>query len=232
MKKRIALMLLVAVPATSIHAKTGTPALEITGTAGVEGYVLNDLGDTLLFAPVVLKYNGEMVLTTAADGSGFYNFSGLAPGTYEVGAHAMDHQDTSLAVELHSDNIRFQNITLVRVGIEIEEHRVYPSPVDIGSVTMEPIWTVTELDHVAIQTVTATIVHTPGIQTDDDGDEVFTMGTRGDVAMMTDLDGMRTRGVLDMPLQAIQEIRVYTTGIPARYGDFLGGVIQIKTRTL
>lgn len=44
------------------------------------------------------------------------------------------------------------------------------------------------------------------------------------------IDGIKVIGSSYVPLNAIAEINVYTGGIPANYGDFTGGVIEIKTK--
>ncbi|MBP9796565.1 MAG: TonB-dependent receptor plug domain-containing protein, partial [Chitinophagales bacterium] len=44
------------------------------------------------------------------------------------------------------------------------------------------------------------------------------------------VDGIRIMGSTYIPLNAIAEINVFTGGIPANYGDFTGGVVEITTK--
>jgi hypothetical protein len=162
---------------------------------------------------------------------GYYNFSGLEPGGYQLGIRIAFQVDTLIDVLLVSDKITFRDV-IIMSGTILDTFYVRLPPVDPGDVNPVLTWTPERMTDLAIQATDYIVAQTPGIQTDDDGDEVFALGTRGDGAMMSDLDGMRTRGVINVPIEAIQELRVYTTGIPARYGDFLGGVVQIRTKSL
>jgi hypothetical protein len=44
------------------------------------------------------------------------------------------------------------------------------------------------------------------------------------------IDGVKLRGNASIPSVAVNEIKVYTGGIPARYGDTNGGVVSIETK--
>jgi len=44
------------------------------------------------------------------------------------------------------------------------------------------------------------------------------------------VDGMKIRGDLAVQMSTIQEMRVLIGGIPAEYGDILGGVVVIETK--
>ena len=46
------------------------------------------------------------------------------------------------------------------------------------------------------------------------------------------IDGINsTTGSLNVPSRAIGSLSVYTGGIPAKYGDTLGGVIVVETQS-
>ena len=46
------------------------------------------------------------------------------------------------------------------------------------------------------------------------------------------VDGVKiTGGRPTLPSASIQAMRVYTGGVPAKYGDVLGGVIMVETKS-
>lgn len=63
----------------------------------------------------------------------------------------------------------------------------------------------------------------------DDGDLVFRGARKGDMIYM--VDGIKGREVSNLPSCAIGRMMVYTGGLPAKYGDTLGGAIVIETKS-
>ena len=45
------------------------------------------------------------------------------------------------------------------------------------------------------------------------------------------IDGVKVRGELSVPRSSIREIRTITGALPAEYGDVLGGVVVITTKS-
>jgi hypothetical protein len=62
----------------------------------------------------------------------------------------------------------------------------------------------------------------------DDGSLVFRGARKGDMIYM--VDGMKVTGDLTMPSVAIGKMMVYSGGLPAKYGDTMGGVIVIESK--
>ena len=72
---------------------------------------------------------------------------------------------------------------------------------------------------------------TPGVTASADGKQLYFRGSRPQSTMYI-VDGVKTRnGVLGIPGGAIGHVTVYTGGVPAKYGDFTGGVVVIETRS-
>ena len=60
--------------------------------------------------------------------------------------------------------------------------------------------------------------------------EIVIRGARpGDLLYL--IDGVKTSEIGSMPSAAIGRINVYTGGIPAKYGDTLGGVVVMETQS-
>ena len=63
-----------------------------------------------------------------------------------------------------------------------------------------------------------------------EGGELIIRGSRpGDMLYL--IDGIKTAQIGAMPSAAIGSLTVYTGGIPAKYGDTLGGVIAMETQS-
>jgi hypothetical protein len=68
---------------------------------------------------------------------------------------------------------------------------------------------------------------TSDIKVADDGSLVFRGARKGDMIYM--LDGIKMNEVANMPSAAIGGLKVFTGGIPAKYGDTLGGVVVMES---
>ncbi len=67
------------------------------------------------------------------------------------------------------------------------------------------------------------------IKMTDDGELVFRGSRKGE--MIYYLDGVKLSNTENTPSCSINNMMVYTGGIPAKYGDTLGGVIVIETKS-
>lgn len=70
---------------------------------------------------------------------------------------------------------------------------------------------------------------TPEVRQSEDGDLMFRGARKGDMLYL--LDGVKTRDMGQIPSCAIGNIIVYTGGLPAKYGDTLGGVVVLETKS-
>ncbi|XOV69167.1 MAG: carboxypeptidase regulatory-like domain-containing protein [Fluviicola sp.] len=67
------------------------------------------------------------------------------------------------------------------------------------------------------------------IQKNANGDLIIRGSRPGDMLYL--IDGVKTAEIGAMPSAAIGSLTVYTGGIPAKYGDTLGGVIAMETQS-
>lgn len=67
------------------------------------------------------------------------------------------------------------------------------------------------------------------IQKTESGDLIIRGSRPGDMLYL--IDGVKTGEIGAMPSAAIGSLTVYTGGIPAKYGDTLGGVIAMETQS-
>ncbi len=70
---------------------------------------------------------------------------------------------------------------------------------------------------------------TSDVQLTSDGALVFRGARKGDMIYI--LDGVKIRGDLNFPSVGIGKMMVYSGGLPAKYGDTLGGVIVMESKS-
>lgn len=67
------------------------------------------------------------------------------------------------------------------------------------------------------------------VRMSDDGELMFRGARKGDMIYM--VDGVKGREIENIPSCAIGRMMVYTGGLPAKYGDTLGGVVVLETKS-
>jgi hypothetical protein len=67
------------------------------------------------------------------------------------------------------------------------------------------------------------------IKMDEDGQLMFRGARKGDMIYV--LDGIKCNEVFNVPSCSISRMMVYTGGLPAKYGDTLGGAIVVETKS-
>lgn len=70
---------------------------------------------------------------------------------------------------------------------------------------------------------------TSEVRMTDDGELVFRGARKGDMLYM--VDGVKANDVVKVPSAAIGNMMVYTGALPAKYGDTLGGVVVVETKS-
>ena len=88
----------------------------------------------------------------------------------------------------------------------------------------------TEIEYSPVGVTELIAVSHAGVYHEDGSDELHFQGSRSD-ATQIQVDGIRLQGPIDLPKTAIQEISVYSGGVPAKYGDCTGGIIVITTKS-
>ena len=62
-----------------------------------------------------------------------------------------------------------------------------------------------------------------------DGELVFRGARKGDMLYL--MDGVKTTSIGNVPSSSIGRMMVYTGGLPAKYGDTLGGVVVMESKS-
>ncbi len=199
----------------------------------IQGKVTDpDLGEGLPFATVTVTVNGSLI-GAQTDFDGFYSIKPLPPGSYDVSVQYVGYQ-TSLTegVTVSADKVTFLDLDLVTASEMLDEIVVkeYKNPLmEADKTSTGKTVTREEITSLPTRNVSSIASTTAGVYQADEGGALNVKGSRSNA---TDyyVDGIKVRGSSAVPAQAIEQMTVITGGVPAKYGDATGGIINITTR--
>ena len=219
---------------TAILGLFSTLAFSQTGT--LKGVITNRItGAPVDYANVVIMKNGVQKAGTSTGSDGSFTIKPVEPGTYTVKASFAGYTTFSLeGVIVSSNKITYLtggNAIKMTEGVLVDEIEVkgFTKPlIDQGNLSGE---TKTAKEIVALPTksINSIASTTAGIYQKDEGDAINVRGSRSDATSYI-IDGIKVRGTMGVPTSAIEQITVVTGGLPAKYGDVTGGVIEVTTK--
>lgn len=195
--------------------------------------VENETNDPIPGAMVTLDVLGKKV-QTITDFDGKFTIKPLNPGTYNLMIASGIDTLKQNGIQINADKITFVNDLVMTKGllgvVEIitwKEKLIDPEDTKIVTIKAKDIAVLpvrTNINQIA-RTMSSEI------KVSEDGNDIYFRGSRnGDVMYI--VDGVKiTGGRPTLPSASIQAMRVYTGGVPAKYGDVLGGVIMVETKS-
>lgn len=218
---RSILTLVFAIAATAMMAQSST----------IKGKLIDkESGEVLMFAAVQVKQNGVLIKGATTDFDGNYVVKPLDPGTYDVifsyfGYATKVVKGFSIGADkIETLNARLVDEALVVDGVDIVYHK--KPLVTKGTeqtVTADDIEDMPTMDLGTAQTTQG------AVGTTDDGDAINAGGARSD-ANVTYVNGIRVIGNTGVPLTAVKSMTIVDRGVPARYGDATGMIVNITTK--
>ncbi|MBL8003237.1 MAG: TonB-dependent receptor [Flavobacteriales bacterium] len=201
----------------------------------IKGRVLAPEGEPA-FNAVVETSAGGMRVASLTDDEGRFTLKPLPPGAYSVRITSTEFQPIEIeGVIVNADQISYVpdvSTSAKELGELVVTHRRWEPPLidrDIpGRTTL--FHTQFRKDPTRKNPVKLASTITPGVYKSPNSDELYFKGSRAD-AMVYFVDGVKMNTLRGVPPDAINSISVYTGGVPAKYGDFTGGVIAIETKT-
>ena len=195
------------------------------------GRVTNEDGEAVPFANVTLKSNGEIVRVTPTDDEGYYTMKPVAPGEYDVIVSNISYTDRKIkGVSISNGQIYTLN-TVMGVNLldetVIEEYRT--AIINTGFAGEVDVIDHTSIEKMPIDPADVPAL-TPGAYQPDPGRPIQFRGARPDATLYM-IDGMRIIGIDPYLIRnSVDQMQIYTGGIPAKYGDATGGVVVIETK--
>ena len=190
--------------------------------------------EPLPYATIKAIKGGVMKGGTVADFDGNYDISPLAPGAYEIEISSVGYVSKRLTgVTVHFETTNRLNILLKATTLTTNEVVVEASKeplIQPDNTSGGKKFSAAELEKMPSRNLNALMTTVAGVGSADDGAGLNIRGNReGDNAVF--VNGVRQFGTSSPPVEAIEDLAVITGGIPAQYGDALGGVISITTKS-
>ncbi len=224
--KHLIYTVLIIIGTTNVfgQANFGTLKGKITDSESQEG----------IPGAIVSVKNGGNKYTSITNIDGKFTIKPLNPGTYNLQAVSGTDTLKMYGIEIIADKITFENDLEITAGlldplIITTSKRKLIDPEETKIITL-PAKDIAKLPaRYNINKIAQTM--SSEIKVSDDGNEIYFRGSRnGDVIYY--VDGVKVIGSRPLlPSSSIQAMRVYTGGIPAQYGDMMGGVIMVETKS-
>jgi len=208
------------------------------GYGEIRGIIKNTDLETVPFATIKILQGKLLIGGTQSDAEGKYKYKPLDPGTYDIVVLEPGHQTQPVnKIKVIPNEATYVDIKLIPntvegVTITAKAYDYTHSGVDNNMYSMKSI-DATELMQMSsgsrgdVKTLLTSL--TTDVLQDKNGDIHF-RGTRGDATGYF-IDGVRTLGGSNVPGMCIENLTVFSGGVPAMYGDVMGGVVIITTKS-
>lgn len=195
----------------------------------IMGRVWNsDSTETIVGANVWVEINGEK-RGVVTDINGKFRMSSVPTGVYTLKASFVGEELSLSGIEVAANEI-------TRLG-ELKMGNTMLGPVDI--IWTKPILKEDELskidisyDEIQVSAVRSSPLQLAatagGTQLTADGNGLIIRGSRPESTIYY-IDGVKQQSMATVPSAAIGSMSVYTGGLPAKYGDCVGGVVVVET---
>ena len=227
MKKIFSFLLLTLVFAFSASAQN----------VEIKGNVVDETGAGAIASTVTLYSADKAIATQSPDEQGDYFFKELTPGTYDVQITLMNYKSKKITkVTVIANKIFYvQNIKLVEDPNLLGQIDVEPAKQSMAQQTTSTGKSIDEMEFKEFagekgDLVGLVSIMTPSITPTNDGKDMYIRGARRGTTQYI-IDGEKVIGSFDIPSQSVQNVTVYTGGIPAQYGDLTGGLVNVSTKS-
>jgi hypothetical protein len=221
MKKLVAVWMLLIAGSTFGQQVTG----DIVGTI-----ISKKTKEIIIGAKAIVEDNGRKY-QAISDVDGRFRISEIPAGKYLMKIYyfgdTMSNIKCDVPIEALCDlgTIEFESKILSLVEVKVKPPvRLVKGFLPVKELTSEEITKSTLKFSVAAMATSMS----SEIKMDEDGQLMFRGARKGDMIYV--LDGIKCNEVFNVPSCAISRMMVYTGGLPAKYGDTLGGAIVVETK--
>lgn len=214
----------------------GIQAKSQSDVGQIKGFIFDgDNGEPLFTATAKITYAGNTVGATA-DVDGKFLIGSLQPGTYILEVSYIGKATKKREIIVKSGQIALRDTVFLNDsnGIELTTITIVAEPLINPYEVSKPTITADKLAKMAELRNPANLLKVlgEGAFTINEGtQEVYFRGSRSN-GISTYLDGLKIQGAIpSVPAVSIKSYAVYTGGLPAKYGDTMGGVIEIETKS-
>lgn len=201
----------------------------------ISGKVLDESGEGVPIANVVIVDNKGVSTGrgTTTDFDGNYTIKPLSPGKYNVQFSYLGYAtQIQQGILVNADKATFMDVKLKPSSKELAEVEIvsYKVPlIDPGKTSSQNTVTAEEIANMPTRNISDIAATTAGAFQSDQGKGINVKGGREDGTEYY-IDGVKVTGVPTLPATAIEQLQVITGGIPAKYGDVTGGIVNITSK--
>ncbi len=211
----------------------GIQAKSQSDVGQIKGYIYDkDNNEPLFFANAKITHAGNTI-GASSDIDGKFLIGSVQPGKYTLEVSYTGKATVKLSVIVKSGQISLRDTVFLgdstlKEFIVYGEELINPYEVSKPTITAEKLGKMADLRNPA----NLLKVLGDGAFTINEGtQEVYFRGSRSN-GISTYLDGLKINGSIpSVPAVSIKSYAVYTGGLPAKYGDTMGGVIEIETKS-
>jgi hypothetical protein len=207
------------------------------GYGEIRGIIKNTELEPVPFATIKILQGNILIGGTQTNEVGKYSYKPLNPGSYDIVVIESGHQTQPVnKIKIIPNEATYVDVkmtpnTLGTVTVVAKAYDYTKAGVDKNMYTMKSL-DATELLQLAgssrgdikgvLTSISSDVIETNG--------EVHFRGTRGEATGYF-VDGVRTLGASTIPGLGIENLTVFSGGVPAMYGDVMGGVVIITTKS-
>lgn len=206
------------------------------GTSGsIQGTVVDSKNEPLINAVIEAVQGGISKGGAVTDFDGNFVIKPLAAGRYDLKVRSLGYKETITAgVIVSPDKATEVKTKMQPTDNTLDEIVVIDYKIPLidkfasGGTTVK---TSQELEAMPTRNTTSMVATSAGAYSQTDGGAVSMTGARTDGTLYI-IDGMQVYGSrgINLPAGAIDQMQVITSGVPAKYGDAIGGVVTITTK--
>lgn len=201
----------------------------------ISGKVLDENGEGAISANVVIVDDKGVSTGRGAqtDFDGNYSIKPLSPGKYNIQFSYLGYAtQVQKGVVVNADKPTWLNSNLKPSDASLGEVEViaYKVPlIDPGKTSSQNTVTAEEIANMPTRSVQDIAATTAGAFQSDQGTGISIKGGREEGTEYY-IDGVKVTGVPTLPASAIEQLQVITGGVPAKYGDLTGGIVNITSK--
>ncbi|MDC1022228.1 carboxypeptidase regulatory-like domain-containing protein [Schleiferiaceae bacterium] len=187
-------------------------------------------GEVIPFATVIVKDKDVVIATGTTDFDGKYNINPINAGVYNLTCNFIGYADFNLnGVTVYSGKPKVVNFDMTVETTMITEVTVIAKEELIETGKTSDIVSSEEIKNLPYRNLSQIVGTTAGVFQQDGSGSFNVRGSRSSTNVIF-IDGVKVRGDVNLPRDAILQTEVITGGVPAQYGDVTGGVISTTTK--
>ena len=185
----------------------------------------------IIGAKTLIEDNGRRY-QALTDEDGRFRMSAIPAGKYTMKIYFLGDTMSNITVDVPIEaycnlgKIEFDPKVVAQRGVKITPK----ATIKFGEIPVEEL-TAMEIKRSPVKFDVKALVTTMSseVKLSEDGELMFRGARKGDMIYV--LDGIKSNEVFNVPSCSIARMMVYTGGLPAKYGDTLGGAVILETKS-